>query len=58
MGRQTGIGVASPLTPSSAKRGEHFPPDIVRLLDVLVRIERRRQERLREMGTTEKRQCS
>jgi hypothetical protein len=32
-----------------------FAPDIVRLLDILVRIERRRQDRLRAIRTGETR---
>jgi hypothetical protein len=32
----------------------NFPPDILRLLDVLFRIERRRQARLREMRAGDK----
>ncbi len=34
----------SPVTPSPS-----FPPDVIRLLDVLARIELRRQTRLREL---------
>jgi hypothetical protein len=42
---------AKPLSPHSQSGG--FPPDVVRLLDVLVRIERRRQAKLRAMRIQE-----
>ena len=39
--------------PLSRPSAEGFPPDIVRLLDVLARIERRRQARLRALARSE-----
>lgn len=39
--------------PSPHPLGEGFPPDVVRLLDVLARIERRRQIKLRTLRIQE-----
>ena len=39
--------------PSPRPSAEGFPPDVLRLLDVLARIERRRQERLRALARSE-----
>jgi hypothetical protein len=39
---------------ASLPRRRDFPPDIIRLLEILARIELRRQERLRAMRTNEK----
>ncbi|MDQ2905050.1 MAG: hypothetical protein M3Y81_16040 [Chloroflexota bacterium] len=38
----------------AVEHGKDFPPDIIRLLEILARIERRRQERLRAMRVIEK----
>jgi len=54
IGEQAQVGVTSLLTPSSAKSGGDFPADIVHLLEILARIERRRQARLREIREGEK----
>jgi hypothetical protein len=43
--------VSTDRPPSPLAQG--FPPDIVYLLEVLARIERRRQARLRELRTRE-----
>ncbi len=36
------------------EREREFPPDIIRLLDIFARIERRRQARLQEIRAGEK----
>jgi hypothetical protein len=50
----TPVAVSSiALTPVALSTPNNFPPDIVRLLEVLARIELRRQLRLRELQERE-----